>query len=365
MGTSDRRAEGVAARGRRRRGRGATPAGRSSSARRPPSRRSAATPAALALLALEPVAGGAPRRRVAARARRLPPRCRRRAGLCRRRVMQSASQKQSSRSSSPSRIGTEYLEDVVCRGHGARAAPARGPASGSSVPLPLRSRVAAAARDGGVARASRPRPARTAGWNASVIVCSGFASSSMLVEALEQLLEERGAASPPRPSRAPGRSGSRRSRHAARSPVAARATAPPAARSARPAARISGPTFRCFATGRYGFSRPSASASSISPARCSIRTWKCRWPGSTREPGRELAVRQRPVRLAEHLQHLQSQRMAERLQLLGPVDLEDVVRLWLASRGCSWLQSAPCGLVEEDLDANRGEAGEARRARPR
>ena len=50
-----------------------------------------------------------------------------------------------------------------------------------------------------------------------------------------------------------------------------------------------------------------------------------------REPRRELAVRQRLVRRAEHLQHLQPERMPERLQLLRLVDLEDVVR----SASCS------------------------------
>ena len=48
--------------------------------------------------------------------------------------------------------------------------------------------------------------------------------------------------------------------------------------------------------------------------------------GVDRQARRELAVRHRRLRLAEHLQHLQPQRMTERLQLLGPVDLEDVLR---------------------------------------
>src|SRR5512133_1764312 len=52
---------------------------------------------------------------------------------------------------------------------------------------------------------------------------------------------------------------------------------------APPAASSSGATRKIFATARYGFSRPRpfSSASSISPAFTSMRTWKCRWPGST------------------------------------------------------------------------------------
>src|SRR6266487_3781069 len=52
---------------------------------------------------------------------------------------------------------------------------------------------------------------------------------------------------------------------------------------APPAESSSGATRKTFATARYGFSRPRpfASASSISPALSSMRTWKCRWPGST------------------------------------------------------------------------------------
>ena len=82
--------------------------------------------------------------------------------------------------------------------------------------------------------------------------------------------------------------------------------------------------------------------------------------GIDREPRRELAVRQRLVRLAECLQHLQAQRMAERLQLLGPVELEDVGRARLGlRRRSSPVQLIPCGAVEEDLEARRqpGKAG--------
>src|SRR5205814_109800 len=51
---------------------------------------------------------------------------------------------------------------------------------------------------------------------------------------------------------------------------------------APPPASSSGATRIVFATARYGFSRPwPPSARSISPARRSIFTWKCRWPGST------------------------------------------------------------------------------------
>ena len=43
------------------------------------------------------------------------------------------------------------------------------------------------------------------------------------------------------------------------------------------------------------------------------------------EPLRELAIRQRLAALvAEHLEHSQSERMAERLELLRPLDREDV-----------------------------------------
>ena len=44
------------------------------------------------------------------------------------------------------------------------------------------------------------------------------------------------------------------------------------------------------------------------------------------EPVRELAIRERLLALAaEHLEHPQSQRMAESLELLGPLDRQDVV----------------------------------------
>src|SRR5690348_15471472 len=51
-----------------------------------------------------------------------------------------------------------------------------------------------------------------------------------------------------------------------------------------------------------------------------------------REPCRELAIRQRLLRLAEGLQHLQSQGVTERLELLWAVELEDVGRARLGLR---------------------------------
>ena len=56
-------------------------------------------------------------------------------------------------------------------------------------------------------------------------------------------------------------------------------------------------------------------------------------PGIDVEPLGELAVRQRLAALvAEHLEHAEPQRMAERLELFGSLDREDVA-------GCRW--SAP------------------------
>ena len=162
-----------------------------------------------------------------------------------------------------------------------------------------------------------------------MIVCSGFSSSSSSFSSLEQLVQQRRAPSRPRASRAPARSGTRRSPRGARSRAAARAAVRPAARSRGRRRGSRGPTFRCFATGRYGFSRPVGlgeldQAGAVQHAHVEVQV-----PGVDREAGGELAVRQRAVGLAEHLQHLQPQRVAERLQLLGAVDLEDIARLRL------------------------------------
>ena len=75
----------------------------------------------------------------------------------------------------------------------------------------------------------------------------------------------------------------------------------------------------------------------------------------------ELAVGQRLARLAEHLEHLQAQRVAERFQLLGTVQLENVerCRLLLGWRhGDSLDDAAPS---RKTCDADRRQAGEAGR----
>src|SRR5205823_4265441 len=50
------------------------------------------------------------------------------------------------------------------------------------------------------------------------------------------------------------------------------------------------------------------------------------------QPRCELSVRQGLLGLAEHLQHLQPERVPQRLELLGPLDLEDVPRRVLGPR---------------------------------
>ena len=62
------------------------------------------------------------------------------------------------------------------------------------------------------------------------------------------------------------------------------------------------------------------------------------------------------VRVAEHLEDLQPQRVAERFELLGPLDLQDVLVAAVRDRACSSaLQFRRCGGVEEDLDRDRCE----------
>ena len=90
--------------------------------------------------------------------------------------------------------------------------------------------------------------------------------------------------------------------------------------------RSSGPTRTVLATARYGFSRPlPPSARSISPARRSILTWKCRWPGSTSSLcASSLFVSGSPPSPPSISSTRKPQRMAESLELLGSLDGEDV-----------------------------------------
>src|SRR5262249_11997184 len=80
-------------------------------------------------------------------------------------------------------------------------------------------------------------------------------------------------------------------------------------------------------------------------------------PGIDRQPLGQIAVRQRLVRLAEHLEHLEPKRMAERLQLLRPVDVEDVARARLCLdrrlHGRIFAAAAPSDQTSIGTDASR------------
>ena len=196
-----------------------------------------------------------------------------------------------------------------------------------------------------------------------MIVCSGFVSSSSSVELLDQLVQQRAHASRRRASRAPARCGTRRSRRAARTRAAARAAARACSSLASPAARISGPTFRCFATGRYGFSRPARLGELDQPGAVQHPHVEVQVARVDREPRGELAVRQRRrrTRRAPAAPSAAADGRAPSAARAGRArgrPAASGVGLGRAHR----LQSGRCGPVEEDLDRNRGQAREAGRA---
>ncbi len=323
VGPPDRRAQGVAARRRRRRGGRARALG--ARARR---RTTADSPigryaAALALLALGALGRGTPRAESLRERDDFPhdvadalasDRCARRRRLRRgsrvgRRVVRDAR--------------ASYLEDVAV----------------ADTALVL---AALARRRGIDYAAARPSRRRFRASRVSPCSISGVERHRDRLQRLRLVLElgqlvrrARSAARAPsrrRASRAPARCGTHRPPRRGRSRAGARAAAPPAGRSRDPAARISGPTLKCFATGRYGFSRPAAvreldQAGAVEHPHVEVEV--ARVDG---QRGRELAVRQRLIGLAEHLQHLQPQRVAERLQLLRALDLQDVARGGLGLR---------------------------------
>ena len=94
---------------------------------------------------------------------------------------------------------------------------------------------------------------------------------------------------------------------------------------APPAASSSGATRKTFATARYGFSRPRPfCVGELDQARLQQHAdVEVKMAGIDAEPLRELTVRELPVAfLAEHLEHADAQRMAERLELLRLVEYQ-------------------------------------------
>ena len=190
-----------------------------------------------------------------------------------------------------------------------------------------------------------------------MIVCSGFASSS---RSLRLSSSSFSSGCPTRPSRAPAL-GTRRSMRAAPS------RGPPSRPAARPGPGGAdlGADLQVLRDGTASRARRSPQARSA--RRGSMRTWKCRWPGSTETRAARLAVRQRPVGLAEHLQHLQAQRVAGAFCPAGR--RTSTFRLRLGGAHCSSLTAAA---RLEDLDRNRGSqagsqapVGDLTRERPR
>ena len=262
--------------------------------------------------------------RVAARARRLSARRRGRARVHRRRRRRRARR--------GGRVGRRVVRDAAGVPRGRAASPTRRSCSTCSRgrrgleaaaafgPLPARL-VGLALLDRRVER-DRDRLQRL------LVVLDGRSASRAARRAAV-------APSRRRPSRAPARCGTRRSPRGARSRAAARA-------AARPAARSRGR--RRGSPGRpSGASRPGGTASrGRRPRRArSARRGAACARGSAGGRGRPTGAAASSrfvsgvVGLAEHLQHLQPQRMAERLQLLGPVELEDVEWRRLRLAGCS------------------------------